>query len=207
MTDLTVLTSGKIRFGKNHLDVVADDLGSEDIRQILPGLAAMQEASMFWLGDFCLELEKRLKQPVSAIAKAYGCRPSQLYRARKVCSFFPKAKRKPALSFTHHQAAMEAAPQQPETALEHLNDAAENHWTTRELRAHLPTAGTAAAEAAARAPEPATLAAEPGGENFDRAMDRLCAARQLLREGEFTPQQRRQLAALLGELSVLLKQP
>ena len=202
MSNLTILNSDKIRFGKNHLDVVADHLDSGDIRQILSGLAAMQEASMFWLGDFCLELEQRLKQPVKAIAKAYGCRPSQLYRARKVCSFFPKSRRKPDLSFTHHQAAMEAAPQQPEQALEHLEEAAEKHWTTREMRAQ-----TAAPEAvASRIPEPETLTAEPEAEGLDRALDNLCAVRQFLREQSPSRQQRRQLAALVNELSMLLKQ-
>ena len=197
MTDLTVLTSSKIHFGKNHLDIVADDLSSEDIRHLLTGLAAMQEASMFWLGDFCLELERRLKQPVKAIAKAHGCRVSQLYRARKVCAFFPKSKRKPTLSFTHHQAAMEVSAQQPEAALEHLQEAAEKHWTTREMRAHLPPTQV-------DSPEPVTDMVEESAA-FDRAMNSLRAAEQLLRQGDFTPPQREKLAGLVGKLAELLE--
>jgi hypothetical protein len=191
MHNLPLLKSSKIRLALNHLDVV-EELTDHETRQILSGLQSMQETSMFWLGDFCLALERRLRLPVKAIAENFGCKPAVLYQARQVCAFYPRDRRKAALSYTHHRTAMKSSGKRPEVAEQYLGQAEEGHWSSRELSANISGARSTTSPSA-----------DEDGE-FQRAVNGLGAARRFLSREEATPRQLRRLAELVNELSAAL---
>jgi hypothetical protein len=129
---------GDVDFGAVGL-ALASGLPYERWEAIGRALWAMEWGRLWWLGDWLAYGECAYGERAAQAEALDGYDYATLSGARWVCSRIEAARRRPELSFAHHQEVAALAPAEQERW---LAAAAREGWSVRELRAVLRAAPT-----------------------------------------------------------------
>lgn len=147
--ELETLTKNKCELGSNYL-IIPESVPTSEFPAIFNSLASCLRITLWAIGDFLVEAERRAKAEEKLTGKkstllrnAYieasnlcDYEKQTLYNAKNVCKFYPREVRR-SVSFRHHQEAMKDLAKQPEVALEFLDTAVEQKLSTREMRSDI----------------------------------------------------------------------
>ncbi len=115
--------------------VLPPDLSYDEWRDVLALAENIEAASPWWLSDTMAFGEDKFGQAASDALPTReddptGARQSKLKQAAWMAQKYPRNRRVPGLSYTHHRAAAELEPDERQGLLEY---AAREHLTTRDL--------------------------------------------------------------------------
>lgn len=115
--------------------VLPPDLSYDEWRDVLALAEHVEAASPWWLSDTMAFGEAKFGEAYSDALPTReedptGARQSKLKQAKWMAEKYPRNRRVPDLSYTHHRAAAELEPDERHTLLEY---AAKKHLSTRDL--------------------------------------------------------------------------
>lgn len=115
--------------------VLPPDLTYDEWRDVLALVEHIESASPWWVADAMCHGEQAFGQAASDALPTReddptGARQSKLKQAAWMAAKYPRNRRVPGLSYTHHRAAAELEPDERQGLLEY---AAREHLTTRDL--------------------------------------------------------------------------
>lgn len=120
------------------LDLTGVDLTWERYVGVLALLGTLHRRIAFYVGDALNDGERRFGEAMAQAVDVLGMSEHTLVNRRWVCSRVPPARRRPELSFSHHDAVAALGPREQRRW---LSEALEQGWSRERLRAALRDSG------------------------------------------------------------------
>jgi hypothetical protein len=111
---------------------VSERVTFEEWHEFGERLGAIHNAMPWWVGDWQIAGEKFGEEAAQALGDHYAPETMQVYKS--VCKSIPLERRRPALSFRHHQQLTGLRPNEQDQL---LDLAEKNEWSSRELKAEV----------------------------------------------------------------------